>query len=490
MAGRPTTHISRARRISSLAVIFVVLSCGVALAWTSQTTNPGNAVTADTLAAPTNVSGATTVSTNTCGTKTVTWTASAAPVNTYIVQAKTANATSWSTLNGDTGPITSITDPTSYTLSDVTYRVAGEYKNGTLTNWSSAYATAATPMTCGPFGEVEDLAATEGCMTGAMTWGAVPGATKYARRYSINGGTTWTTLATQTTTTWNQTFASTDAGNDVQIQVQPQNATYTGNWSNVATIVDLDCAISGPPTPTPNSCHTGVTLAWPAAVTGVVDYDVRASVDGGATWAYNPVVNATTTSATDATGALYPAATTYPAGSDVIYQVRGGPSTTVKGKWTASSAAGLVDNWGFYITSIVFGDGDGNLETNDTATVTFNRAYDITTPSGTGATQLWARSTGTKSIGLGATSNTAAASAIAYITLTNSMATSGALTGSVAPSAGNTVWTWTKSTITTVASTTTPIYGAPAVGTSAGRVKCSDGTSVLMAFASPVTGSF
>jgi hypothetical protein len=308
------------------------------------------------------------------------------------VEAKTANG-SFTVINADTGNVTSTTDATLYTQREVTYRVAGRYKNGSLTNWYSAYATDASPLLCGSVGEVDDLTVTPATcgQNAVLNWTAATSATTYDWQYSTNGGTTWTL-----------------------------------GGSNLAALT----------------------------VTDSVAHAV---------------------------------------GSTVLLQVRPGIGTTTDGNWSNTVT---VNDWGFYISSISFGNGNGTLASGDTVTVTFNRATDGTNPTGTNAQNVYVQvGAGSRGIYLGAGTNSAASSAIAFVPFSaNITGTSGVQSGTAGWSAGNTVWTWTRGAAAgTALATPTWLAGNLTVGSSAAnpsRVKCSDGATVLQASNPTKTGWF
>jgi hypothetical protein len=284
--------------------------------------------------------------------------------------------------------VTSIVDTTSYINRDVSYRVAGRYKNGTLTNWKSGSASAPSTVLCG-LGEVTDLGATARCGDSVLAWSAATNASWYDVQASENGGS-FTTIATNVAATTYTDSTNRNGGVTVDYQVRPASATIAGtSWSNIASVAD----------------------------------------------------------------------------------------------------------WGFYVTSIVFGNGNGTLGAGDTITVTYNRGADTTTPNGTGATSTYIRRTGAKGVGISADATGAGGAAIGFIPTSTALGPSNTMySGSAAYSLGNTVWTWTKGS-GSVASTTSPGFGAYQVGTSVSnpeRVKCSDTTSPLLTpdTAPTITGSF
>lgn len=211
----------------------------------------------------------------------------------------------------------------------------------------------------------------------------------------------------------------------------------------------------------------GVDLAWSAA-TNATTYDIRYSTDAGASWT-TIVSNHGSTSYT-ATGI---------AGASVDFQVRPGIGGGNDGDWSNTAT---VTNLGFRVTSIAFsGDGDNNLEVGETITVTFNRAANPATPSGTGSTSITLKKNGGgagRGLYIGSTNVDVATTAIGQLrqssfTMAGNQAT---VAGSAAWSAGNTVWTWTRTaggSLNLVIGGTEFIAGTSAANPA--RVQCSGG---------------
>ena len=469
-------------------LLLAALCLGVtdgSLAWTDGTSNPGNTVTGTTLDPASGVGGARTAgAATTCTTIAVSWTAAPAPVNTYVVEARTANGP-WTTVNADTGPVTSINDTTTYTQSEVTYRVAAGYADlGIPTAWQSATTQSVGSVQCGTVGEVDDLAATTAPPTSCaatMQWTAPFGATTYDRRYSTNGGSTWTTASNVAGTTWS--FTTTIAeGSTVLFQVRPGIGTGNdGQWSNTVQVDDWGCEAQD--MAVAQGC-ANATITW-TTNSDATTFDRRYSTNGGATW----------TTTNNAAGLSWVDAVAHAQGSTVLFQVRPGIGTGSDGKW---SDIVQVDDWGFHIVSAEFvNTGAANsVNAGDQVIVTFNQASNGTTPNGTNSTSIYVRVNNAASRGVylgGATAATNTNSIAKLPFAGNITGTSQAFTGSTAWSAGNTVWTWTRGAGGAVAESAPTWSASSVVGTSAAnpaRVKCSDGVTNLGASAFTVSGWF
>jgi hypothetical protein len=560
---------AKAGLIAAVAVVIAVLWTGLSgsFAWTvAGDPNPDNAVTADVLPQASGVNAVKSAGAATnCTSITVSWSAAGAPVNSYVVERRTANG-SWTIVSADTGNVTSLVDTVTITQQEVTYRISSRYRDGSSpTDWTAAGVEDSTPLVCGTVGEVDDLQATTTC-TATLTWSAAPGATTYDRRYSTNGGGTWTTVTNQAGTSWAFTTAIA-AGTSVQFQVRPGIGTGNdGQWSNLVQVDDWGCRATG--LTVVHDCDAVLTWdATPSATT----YDWRYSTNGGGTW--------TTTS--NITGTTATLTTSLTPGATVLFQVRPGVGTTIDGHWTASeqvddwgcevdtvnlvpgcanatltwttssnatsydtqystngggtwtngltNSAALswnntatltqgatvlhrvrpgigtasdgkwsdplqVDDWGFHVVSVQFvNTGTANsLNAGDRVVVTFNRASNGTTPSGTNATSIHIRTgTGTRGVYLSANGTNSAIGRVPFTA--NISGANTTYTGTAAWSAGNTVWTWTRAAGAAAAHSAPAFTTTFTAGTSAAnpaRVKCSNGTTNLSTSTFSVSGWF
>ncbi|MCW2926531.1 MAG: hypothetical protein JWM86_499 [Thermoleophilia bacterium] len=226
---------TRARRVSAIAFVILVLTAGVALAWnTLNQTNPGTSVTAASLGTPGSFTVATT---NSCLTTTLTWTA-AANANSYLVEVRTANG-SFATVPGGSsiGNVTTFTDTVnrSGTNRSYTYQLTPMVSGSVWTGTSATFK-----IVCG-IGEVSDLAATNGCTNTpvTLTWSAAGGtATQYDIWRSINGAAPLSAAPNIAALTWNDTTRV--VGQSVTYYVIPNNAGGTdGNISNTTAALDV-----------------------------------------------------------------------------------------------------------------------------------------------------------------------------------------------------------------------------------------------------------
>ena len=132
----------------------------------------------------------------------------------------------------------------------------------------------------------------------ALTWSAPNNGgsaiTGYGVDYSTNGGGTWTTVvapvAAMTATSY--TVTGLTNGTPYVFRVAAANAVGTGPWSATSAVYTPQATVPGAPTglvasnPTP----TSIDLSWTAPADNggqpVVQYGVRFTTDGGASWSY------------------------------------------------------------------------------------------------------------------------------------------------------------------------------------------------------------
>jgi hypothetical protein len=164
--------LSRARRVSSLAFVVVILCSSVALAWSISTNNPGNAITAATLGSPGTPTFTPSGVSPACTSILVSWTA-AANANRYKVERTTLGVTTTLAASHTT---TSYSDTPGTAFSDqvVSYRITPLYSGSA--SWTGPVATAS--YTCG-IGEITNVALTTTCNRHVLTWAAASNAVRY-----------------------------------------------------------------------------------------------------------------------------------------------------------------------------------------------------------------------------------------------------------------------------------------------------------------------
>lgn len=223
-------HLARrAGRLLALVAACLLLSTGIALAWSIGTSHPGNSITALSIGAATSASAVPTPTTGTCTSVTVTWDA-ATDADRYRVEKSTDGT--WATMAASHST-TSITDTTTYTNLTIDYRITPLLS---ATAWEGPPAT--TSATCG-VGDVKDLVATHGCNDVALTWSAVAGASRYEVWRSVNGGP-FAALSTNVSTTGYTDTSAYTAGDELAYYVVPRLAGGAGNQSNTATVAAWD----------------------------------------------------------------------------------------------------------------------------------------------------------------------------------------------------------------------------------------------------------
>jgi len=260
-------------RVVTIAVVLVVLAAGVALAWTSSTTNPGNSVTAVTLStAGTPLLGRTPAAGITCTSVNLSWTASP-EADRYMIERDQSGV--WTTLVAS-HTTTSYTDTpgTPFTHYTIKYRITP--KLSTSMNWVGPSTTAA--ITCG-IGDVDDLAiSAETCNDVTLTWTAAAGATRYDVWRSING-VAFTAVAAGANLgvlTYNDVNVPATAGQSVRYLIRTDDgmvqSTVDGNIATVASFNPFRLlSVSVNNTGAANSVNAGdnVVLTFSKASNGV-----------------------------------------------------------------------------------------------------------------------------------------------------------------------------------------------------------------------------
>lgn len=319
--------------------------------------------------------------------------------------------------------------------------------------------------------------ATGACTSVTVSWTTAANADRY--RVEANASGSWVTLAaSHATTSYSDTTGYTNRTIEYRVTPLLAGTSWEGTPATVEAtcgIGDVDDAVAS------NTCNTG-TVSW-SAVAGANNYDVQRRVNGGG-WT-SLVTNTAATSYND-TGVTT-------AGALVEYQVRAGSGGT-NGNWGNTAS---VSDFGFYVTAISFSNsGTANsVNAGDRVALTFSKASNGTTPSGTNATSIYVRvnTAGTRGVYFASGSAAVASTAIGQAVFgANITGTSQAFTGTTAWSGGDKVWTWTRAAGAAVAESA-PTWGAFNVGTSAAnpaRVVCSDGTSRLLASTVTPTGWF
>lgn len=220
-----------ARRVSSVLAVFAILAGSSALAWNYARDNPGNSVAAAVLGTPGSFTATTS---NSCTTIGLSWTA-ASNANSYLVEIRTANGT-FSTVNASVGNVTTYTDSTNRNGTNRTYT----YRLTPIVAGSSWTGTPVTyEIVCG-IGEVDDLAATNGCTNTpvTLTWTAAGGtATMYDIWRSVNGAAAASAATNVAAVTWNDTTRT--VGQYVTYYIVPNNSGGT-NGQNSNTTPSLD----------------------------------------------------------------------------------------------------------------------------------------------------------------------------------------------------------------------------------------------------------
>jgi hypothetical protein len=218
---------------AGLVVVMLAASAGAAWAWSTVTTNPGNAITGAVLGAPSALATARTPATgNTCTNVDVTWTA-APNADRYLVE-RQIDGGAWVEL-ATSHATTTYSDATGFTNAFVTWRITPRRSGST--SWQGTPATVS--RSCG-FGNVTDFVVTNPCNSTLLTWTAPPGATEFDIRRQVNGGG-WSAelVANQAATTWTDTTAH-PIGALVEYQVRPGSGGVDGDWSTASGVSNWD----------------------------------------------------------------------------------------------------------------------------------------------------------------------------------------------------------------------------------------------------------
>jgi hypothetical protein len=218
--------------IGALLVLAGLSISGVQVSWASwieQAANSPNGVDATSVG---NVGTASAAAAHTSNANslcqansiTITWT-SATNATSYLVE-KQLNGGSWQTVNADTGDVTSITDPGSYSSNElVAYRVIGLLGG---TSWTSMTPAVTNSLQCG----VVDLTATQPCNSVVLDWSAAEGATTYDIWRSEDGGANWGLVTSDVAATTYTVTTSHTTGTDVRYRVVPGYDTTTPNYAS------------------------------------------------------------------------------------------------------------------------------------------------------------------------------------------------------------------------------------------------------------------
>jgi hypothetical protein len=218
---------------AGLVVVMLAASAGAAWAWSTVTTNPGNAITGAVLGAPTDLATVRTPATgNTCTNVDVTWT-SAPNADRYLIE-RQIDLGPWSELAASHAT-TTYSDATGFTNAFVTWRITPRRSGST--SWQGTPATVS--LSCG-FASVNDLVVTNPCNSTLLSWTAPPGATEFDIRRQVNGGG-WSAalVANQAATTWTDTTAH-PTGALVEYQVRPGSGGVDGDWSTASGVSNWD----------------------------------------------------------------------------------------------------------------------------------------------------------------------------------------------------------------------------------------------------------
>jgi hypothetical protein len=354
--------------------------------------------------------------------------------------------------------------------------------------WTAGTTNPGNSITAGTLGTPGTPSFTRNPSTGTtcnsitVSWTAATNADRYKVERKLQG--TWSTLAaSHTTNSYTDTPGTSYTHLTITYRITPL---YSGsaNWTGPTSQSSITCGIGDVDDlgVTAGTCGKPV-LSWSAAV-GATQYDVYRSINGAAYATFTGSTNVAATTFTD-TGLPASGAAT---GQNVSYRVRSDDGVT--NSTVDSNTAAIASYAPFRITAInITSNANGSVNQNETLDVTFSEAADTTT-GGIGAQSIFPQRNGA-SKGFYFASGTAAtaSSSIASFTITN------APTGGNVAIAGNatwpssTHWLWTRQLAAAVA-TSAPTFGAQSVGSSASRVKCSDGTTTLLASSTTPTGWF
>jgi N-acetyl-anhydromuramyl-L-alanine amidase AmpD len=224
-----------------------------------------------TCAAPVGLaaSGATVSSAN------LAWTATAGATG-YLVEYKTAAATTWTALNVTTNSatLTGLANTTTYN-----WRVTNKCSatSNSVATVGTNFTTLAPPCTVPTALATSAITAT-GC---TFAWAAVSGAVTYTLQYKISTATTWTSLSVSANT---YTLAGTASSTLYNWQVMTNCATNASAYATGANFTTLAPPCNAPTGLTSSSIFTTkATIEW-AAVAGATSYQVEYKTAAATTW--------------------------------------------------------------------------------------------------------------------------------------------------------------------------------------------------------------
>ena len=232
------------------------------------------------------------LSTPASGEVTVNWSApvsnGGSAITDYLVRYSSDGGSTWSSAI-DTGSTS-----TSYTVTGLNNGTAYVFDVAAVNAvGTSNYSSASSPVTPATVpGAPTSAAATAGNTNATVTWTAPvsnggSAITDYLVRYSSDGGSTWSSAIDTGSTSTSYTVTGLNNGTAYVFDVAAVNAVGTSNYSSASSPV-TPATVPGAPTITSAVAGTGlVTVSWnaPSIVgSGVTDYLVRYSSDGGSTW--------------------------------------------------------------------------------------------------------------------------------------------------------------------------------------------------------------
>jgi Fibronectin type III domain len=311
--------------------VTAVNSLGSSTASTSSSSTP-------VIAAPSTLASAPSV-TSTPGQVVLTWSAPSSTggsaITDYLIEYSTDGGTTWVTYADGTSTATSATLTGLTSNASYSFRVSAINAAGTAT--ASTASTTVTAQASTAPSAITQVTATAGTNPGdvVLSWTA-PAAngsaiTDYVVQYSPDGGVTWLTFADGTSTSTTATLTGLTIGTTYSFRVTAVNSQGTGAASSSAPSLPV-ITVPNRLTYAPNAVASPgeVTVIWSAPTntggSGITDYLIEVTSNGGQTWV---TYTHTPSAATSVTFTALTANSTYSFRVSPINAAGTGPVSTV-----------------------------------------------------------------------------------------------------------------------------------------------------------------